>query len=115
MKSPVRILIVDDDEDDFFIIREYIDKIEGQEFEIDWCNKYSEAVKKICEARHHLYFIDYRLNAKTGLELIQEAVKNNCEEPFILLTGNGNRLIDLQAMESGAVDYLVKGELGTEK
>jgi PAS domain-containing protein len=39
----------------------------------------------------------------------------NCEEPIILLTGKGNTNIDKQAMEMGAVDYLVKGELTTEK
>jgi len=112
---PVRILIVDDDEDDYFIISEYINKIEGQEFVIDWCNMYSEAADKICSDQYDLYFVDYLLGAKTGLELIQQSIKNNCEEPFILLTGNGNRLIDMKAMESGAVDYLVKGELSVEK
>lgn len=114
-KTPIRILVVDDDEDDFFIISEYIKKIGHHEFAIDWCFKYSEAEKKICEGNHDLYFIDYLLGAKTGLELIQESVKNNCEAPFILLTGNGNHAIDLMAMESGAVDYLIKGELNTEK
>lgn len=114
-KTPIRILVVDDDEDDFLILREYINKIEGQQFVIDWCYKYTEAEKKICEGKHDLYFIDYLLGAKTGLELIQDSVKNNCEEPFILLTGNGNHAIDLMAMESGAVDYLIKGELSTEK
>ncbi len=113
--SPVRILIVDDDEDDFFIISEYIKNIEGQEFIIDWCNVYSEAARRICEGKYHLYFIDYRLGAQTGVQLIEESIKNNCEEPFILLTGKGNHAIDMKAMESGAVDYLIKGELNTEK
>lgn len=113
--SPVHILIVDDDEDDFFILREYISKIEEQQFVIDWCYRYSEALDYIKKGAYHIYFIDYRLGANTGLQLIQEAVKSDCEEPLILLTGNGNRLIDMEAMESGAVDYLVKGELNTEK
>ena len=111
----IQILIVDDDEDDFFIISEYIRQIEDQKFVIDWCNSYNEAVTKICEGIYDLYFIDYLLGAKTGVELIQEAIESNCEEPFILLTGNGNRLVDRKAMESGAVDYLVKSELSAEK
>ncbi len=113
--SPIHILIVDDDEDDYLILKQYINKIQGQQFVIDWCYKHTEAEKKICEGKYHLYFIDYRLGAKTGLEIIQDSIKNNCEEPFILLTGNGNHAIDIMAMESGAVDYLVKGELSTEK
>jgi len=113
--SPVKILVVDDDEDDFMILREYISKIDGHEFVIDWCNIYDEAEKTIGERKYHLYFIDYRLGAKTGLELISESISNNCEEPFILLTGNGNLTLDRKAMETGAVDYLVKGELSPEK
>src|SRR5436190_14673272 len=111
----IRILIVDDDEDDFFFIKEKINNIKGQEFTIEWCYKYKEAQDKICENGHDLYFIDYLLGAQTGLELIQESIQNGCEEPFILLTGNGNHAVDLMAMESGAVDYLIKGELSTEK
>lgn len=113
--TPIRILIVDDDEDDFFIISEYIKQIQDQKFVIDWCNSYNEASEKICGSTYDLYFIDYLLGAKTGVELIRESIENNCEEPFILLTGNGNPLVDRKAMESGAVDYLVKGELSAEK
>ncbi len=113
--GPVHILVVDDDEDDYLIIKDYINSIKGHNFTIDWCYEHGEAAKKICEGKHHLYFVDYRLGAITGLELIQDSIKNNCEEPFILLTGNGNHAIDLLAMESGAVDYLIKGELNTEK
>ena len=115
MNAPVRILIVDDDEDDFIILKEYISRIEGLQFQVDWCGKYKEAREKVCEGTYHLYFIDYVLGARSGLELIQESISGRCEEPFILLTGNGNHAIDLKAMESGAVDYLVKGELNTEK
>ena len=113
--SVIRILIVDDDEDDFFITSQHIKSIEGRQFEIDWCYDYKKAVDTICGSNYHLYLVDYRLGAKTGLELIEECIKNNCEEPFILLTGLGNRELDMKAMESGAVDYLVKGELTTEK
>jgi PAS domain S-box-containing protein len=113
--TAIRILIVDDDEDDFFIISEYIRQIEDQQFTIDWCNSYQKAADKICGATYDLYFIDYLLGARTGVELIRESIENNCEEPFILLTGNGNSLVDRKAMESGAVDYLVKSELSAEK
>jgi PAS domain S-box-containing protein len=115
MKPPVRILVIDDDEDDFLFIKEYLRHIPDQQFEVDWCYKYKEADKLICEGRYDLYFVDYLLGAKNGVELIQESIAKNCEEPFILLTGKGNRAIDMKAMESGAVDYLVKSELNSEK
>lgn len=113
---PLKILIIDDDEDDFFITSEYIKNIKGpRSIMTDWCFDYKTALNKICEAGYDLYLVDFRLGAKTGLDLIKDAVKNGCEQPMILLTGMGNRDVDLQAMEAGAVDYLVKAELNTEK
>ena len=114
-ETPIRILIVDDDEEDFFITSEYIKNIKGRQFVIDWCYKYKDALESICEGKYDIFFIDYYLGQKTGLELMKEALQNHCEQPLILLTGMGNHQIDMEAMEAGAFDYLVKLELNTEK
>ncbi len=112
---PIRVLIIDDDEEDFFITSQYIKKIRGKEFVIDWCYRYKDAYEAILEKKYDIYFIDYYLGAKTGLDLMKEALQSNCEQPMILLTGMGNQKIDLEAMQAGAFDYLVKLELNTEK
>jgi PAS domain S-box-containing protein len=114
-KNLTRILIVDDDEDDFFITSEYIKKIPDRKFTIDWCYKYSDAVQHLKKGDYDLYFIDYYLGARTGLHLIKEAIALECEEPLVLLTGKGNQFIDREAMQAGAMDYLVKSELNVEK
>lgn len=111
----VRILIIDDDEEDFFITSEYIRNIEGQQFQLDWCYKYNEAVDHILKARYDLYFVDYRLGAQTGLDLIRDVKRQKSDQPIILLTGKGTKEIDVQSMEAGASDYLIKSELNTEK
>ncbi len=110
-----RILIIDDDEDDYFITGDYIRDIPGKNFIIDWCPRYEEALRKILSREYDLYLIDYRLGAHTGLDLIRNAISHHCDEPLILLTGKGNPKIDLEAMQVGATDYLVKTELNTEK
>jgi PAS domain S-box-containing protein len=111
----VRVLIIDDDEDDFILTSGYIQKIEDRRFDIQWCYNYNSAVQNIAAKKFDIYLVDYRLGAKTGLDLLKEAMNMNCEEPFILLTGKGNPNIDKQAMQMGATDYLVKSELTTEK
>ncbi|MEO8769923.1 MAG: ATP-binding protein [Ferruginibacter sp.] len=111
----LKILIIDDDEDDFFITSEYIKNIRGNNFVVEWCYDYDQAMELICTGKHDLYFVDYFLGAKTGLDLIKEAIQIKCERPFILLTGIGNHKIDIEAMKAGAVDYLVKSELDNEK
>lgn len=114
-KKLTRILIVDDDEDDFFITSDYIREIENAQFEIQWANQYNKALESMCSGAFDIYFVDYRLGAKTGVDLLREAVAAKCEQPIILLTGKGNRDIDREAMRLGAFDYLVKTELNTEK
>jgi two-component system, sporulation sensor kinase E len=113
--NQIRIGVIDDDEDDFFIIEEYIREIKNVNFVIDWLNSYKAAIEKIKSDSYHLYFLDYRLGNETGLELLEEAMAMQCDSPIVLLTGKGNRAIDIKAMQSGATDYLVKSELNSEK
>lgn len=115
LKKTTRILVVDDDEDDFFITSDYIKDIEGGRFIIQWVQQYQAALDLMKERAFDIYFVDYRLGAKTGLDLLKDAIAAKCETPIILLTGKGNRDIDRLAMRSGAFDYLVKSELNTEK
>ncbi len=98
-------MVVDDDEDDFFIISDYIKDIDGNQFKIDWCNNYDKAVEHLCKNQHQLYLVDYRLGNKTGLDLLKHAEEQKCEAPIVLLTGKGNKTIDIQAMQFGATDY----------
>jgi PAS domain S-box-containing protein len=114
-QQPTRVLIIDDDEDDFLITSDYIKSIDEGNFVIEWCYRYADALEKIGRREHDIYFVDYRLGAKTGLDLLKDAMTLHCEEPIILLTGKGNRIVDKEAMEEGAFDYLIKAELTTEK
>ncbi|MFL5747923.1 MAG: PAS domain S-box protein [Niastella sp.] len=110
-----RILIVDDDEDDYLITSDLIRSIPSSGFIINWCYSYKDALELMKSRTNDIYFIDYRLGAKTGLDLLKEAIAAGCEEPVILLTGKGNHTVDMEAMRVGAMDYLVKGELNEEK
>ena len=112
---PLRILVIDDDEDDYFIISNYIKDIPDQDIQTDWCSEYQEALDAIEKCTYSLYFIDYYLTGKTGLNLLSEAVIDTCEAPIIMLTGVANTSIDKKAMQLGASDYLVKSELNSEK
>jgi PAS domain S-box-containing protein len=114
-RNLTRIAIIEDDEDDFLIVKDYITDIEGKNFVIDWIPDYNAALDVIKNKAYHLYFVDYFLGHKTGLDLLQAASELKCDGPVILLTGLGNKAIDIKAMESGATDYLVKTDLSAEK
>jgi PAS domain S-box-containing protein len=111
----VRVLIVDDEEDDFILTKAHIGDIPSRQFAIEWCPNYKKALDRIRKAEHDIYFVDYRLGVKTGLDLLRELSTEAHEDPIILLTGLGNEDIDLEAMRLGAADYLIKSELNPEK
>lgn len=110
-----RILIVDDDADDYYITSEYIRSIPSNNYTLMWSRTYADGMKQLLEGSCDLCLVDYRLGAKTGLDFLKEAIANSREEPIVLLTGQGNYKVDLTAMQLGAVDYLIKTELTIEK
>lgn len=110
----LRVLLVDDDEDDFFIIKELLSEISDTKYVLEWVNNYSVAAKAVIDPGFDVCLIDYRLGEKTGIDLIVDAINKGCKSPFIVLTGYGDREIDLKAMRSGASDYLVKANLSSQ-
>jgi PAS domain S-box-containing protein len=115
MLSDLKVLIIDDDEDDYFITSQYLHDINSINVSCSWCYNIKDAQDKLRSNAYDLYFLDYRLGAKTGLELLREAINNGCYKPIVLLTGKGTQEIDKLAVENGAYDYLIKSELTSEK
>ena len=109
----IKVLLVEDDEDDFVITCDMLSEIEWTKFDVEWASDYDAAMEAITRNAHDVYLIDYRLGKRSGLELLREVIGNGCEGPFILLTGQGDHEVDLLAMEAGAADYLVKGQIGS--
>ncbi len=108
---PIKVLLIDDDEEDFILTRYVFDEFKNNQFELEWIANYADGLAALKECRHDIFLLDYRLGERTGLELLGEAIDGGCRAPIILLTGQGDKEIDFQAMQAGASDYLVKSEL----
>ncbi|MEM7042121.1 MAG: EAL domain-containing protein [Pseudomonadota bacterium] len=107
----MRVLLIEDDEDDYLLTRELLIEVFGRQLQLDWIQSWHDGLEQVFEARHDVVIVDYRLGERNGLELVREAVHLGSHIPFIVLTGEGDREIDLEAMHAGATDYLVKGEI----
>ena len=108
---PLRVLVVGDDEDDYVITRELLSQIAGRRFDLDRAASYEAALETMGRRRHDVYLLDYRLGERDGLQLLKEAIAGGCKAPIVLLTGQGDRRVDVEAMKAGATDYLVKGQI----
>jgi two-component system, cell cycle sensor histidine kinase and response regulator CckA len=110
-KSPIRVLLVDDGESDYVLIRNWFSEFRVAECELEWVDNYEAAKGAIAQCRHDVYLVDYRLGIHSGLELLREAIADGCTSPIILLTGQGDGEVDLEAIKAGAADYLEKNQL----
>lgn len=111
----LNILVVEDDEDDFLLINDYLRGLPAWKCEVKWVYRYDEAVEELCLNNYTICFSDYRLGAKNGIDLIRDIQDRNCTTPIILLTGRGNYEIDIEATKAGAFDYLIKSDLDQDK
>lgn len=110
----VKLLIIDDDEDDFFLVKDLLADI-SQGCILDWASTYEAGQQLLREDRHDLCLMDYKLGARDGIELLKFAHEVAFSGPIILLTGMHQVEIDRQALQAGAVDYLVKSKLSAEQ
>ncbi len=110
----VKLLIVDDDEDDFLLTKELLGEID-QDYQLDWAASFNEGLTQLSQSSHDLCLMDYKLGAQDGIALLRQAQNAGFTGPIILLTGVHREDVDIQALEAGAVDYLVKADLSAEQ
>lgn len=108
------ILLIDDDEDDFLIVKTLLSKVPGKPFSLDWEQDFAVAKQRVAEDGYDAYLVDYRLGADTGLNLLADLAIQERRQPFIILTGAGDRRVEQRAMRMGVADYLVKGSFDAE-
>lgn len=108
---PLRVLLIEDDEDDFILVRDLLDQSRFSPVMLDWVSDPEEGLEAALERRHDVILIDYRLGRLTGLELIQRFVDGGGRVPSILLTGEDRENLDIEALQQGAADYLAKSEV----
>ena len=113
-KEVLRVLVIEDDEDDFFIARNLLNKARSITCDLQWVQTYEQGLEDLESESYDVCLIDYRLGAHNGLDLIREASDREVTTPMILLTGQGDLQVDLQAMAMGAADYLVKGQIDAQ-
>lgn len=107
----VRVLLVEDDEDDYVLTRDLLAEGFGARFSVVWASSRAHGLQRLTEGAFDVALLDYNLGNETGIDLLREARARGCRTPVIMLTGQDDRATDLNAMHAGAADYLVKGRV----
>ena len=109
--AAIRILLVEDDEDDYTLTKELLAEVEDEEFDLVWAPTYEDAVLEIRRGGYDIFLVDYRLGRRSGLDLLCGPLQEGRLGPVIIITGQDAREVDVEAMKHGAAGYLVKSEL----
>jgi signal transduction histidine kinase len=107
----VKVLLVEDDKDDYILVRDMLSQIAPSRYALKWEPSYSTALAAIRNGGYDVCLLDYCLGDRTGLELMREATEMNCRAPVIFLSRQGDYQVDLEAMRAGAADYLIKSQI----
>lgn len=114
VNTELSILIIDDDEVDRMALRRSLRTIDAAAHVQDA----GDSASGLSQLQRQIYdcaFVDYRLPDGDGLEILQRAREQHIETPIVMLTGHGDEMLAVEALKSGAVDYLPKAALTAER
>ncbi len=110
----VSVALIDDDKDDHLLIEDLLSSIPGSKYDLHWFSDSQTGLQALKNHLYDIYLVDYRLDAKTGLDLLDEMQNQEIKKSIILLTGKASREIDVAAMNKGASDFLPKDQMTSE-
>lgn len=105
----IKVLVVEDDEDDWILLKKTFEFIKESRFIVEWASTYETALQRIDQDEHDAYLIDYRLGEHTGTDILEYAHPERRRQPFVLMTGVLDSDLEWKSLRLAAADYLVKG------
>lgn len=114
VENRIKVVLIDDDKDDYFLIKSLLNEVRGFSYSIQWFADSRSGIEAIKEQNADIYLVDYRLDSKTGLDVLDEVKKHEITKSIILLTGKGDHYVDMEAMSKGASDFLSKEQITSE-
>ena len=108
-----RLLLIEDSEDDYVLTLDYLKSASTCQYEVDWIRSFEKVQELIAKDKfqYDAVLIDFFLGKYTGFDVLQEILKAHGSTPCIILTGTSSASIDLEAMQRGAADYLIKDKI----
>jgi C4-dicarboxylate-specific signal transduction histidine kinase len=107
-EGPIRLLMVDDSPESFLTLRVMLGARHGERsYKLEHVSDVAAGLAAMEADRHDCYLVDYRMRSGSGLELVRTARARGITRPIVMLTGSD--MVDREAAEAGATDFLVKG------
>jgi PAS domain S-box-containing protein len=106
-----RVLLVEDNISDARLFREMLREAGSDRYVLETAGRLSDAIILIRKAPFDIVFLDLGLPDSQGMETLTTYLESAAEIPVIVLTGLADDAMSVQAIESGAQDFFVKGRI----
>ena len=103
-RKHLKVLVIDDEEDVFILVKAFLNKGVRAKYEVQWANNFNHGLHQLMDKKFDVVLLDYFLGEKTGLELLQKAIKKGCDHPIIMLTSHNDPELDIKVLKAGAWD-----------
>lgn len=110
----VRVLVIDDNEGDYYLIKSLLNHVGGTDYDTIWLPTGENLAARVSEIDPGICLIDYNLGLGSGLELVEELSKTHPLLPTVILTGQAQHEIDVAAMRVGASDFVEKSQFSSQ-
>ena len=108
----IKILLVEDNPGDARLVKEAINDSENPSlYELDQCERLSEAFTKIEQKKYDVLLLDLSLPDSVGIDTFNKLFARNRELPIIVLTGFDDETLAFDSIRDGAQNYLIKGKI----
>jgi len=104
-------LIIEDNADDVDFLSRHLGSVKSQQINVESCGLLGIGMRRLAQGGIDIVFLDLSLPDSTGIDTLTTTSKGFPAIPVIVLTGSDDDVLCVQALKSGAQDYLVKGKI----
>ena len=107
----VRVAIIDSDQCERERLARTIRRCDLFEYEIEGFDGAADGLAALTAGEFHLAFVDFCTDPAKGLDIVRNARSHALETPIVIMSGPGQRRLDIQVLRDGGADVVVKDEL----
>ena len=109
--DPIRLLLVEDDSNDAILLRRMLGSVKTARFTITQAERLADSLHRLASERFDVVLLDLSLPDSQGLETFSRVDAAAPTVPVVVLSGLADEAVSVSAVQKGAQDYLVKGQV----
>jgi DNA-binding NarL/FixJ family response regulator len=110
IQDKVKVLLVEDNPAEARLLREALLEAGRRKVEVEHAERLKEALDRIRSHRFDALLLDLSLPDSQGLDTLARAQAEAPFQAIVVLTGNDDEKVAIEAVRMGAQDYLFKGD-----